>query len=71
MRHLKTSLYEVKIIVLCLTPLKKRIMKITDSLMAEATEMLSNNIEAIASAKRIVSIGCSGCGMGCSGIVGG
>lgn len=46
-------------------------MKITDSLMAEATEMLSNNIEAIASAKRIVSIGCSGCGLGCSGIVGG
>lgn len=45
-------------------------MKITDSLMAEATEMLSNNIEAIASAKRVVSIGCSGCGLGCSGIVG-
>ena len=45
-------------------------MKVTDSLMAEATSMLSNNIEAIASAKRIVSIGCSGCGLGCAGIVG-
>lgn len=45
-------------------------MKVTDSLMAEATQMLSRNIEAIASAKRIVSVSCSGCGAGCSGIVG-
>lgn len=45
-------------------------MKVTDGLMAEATQMLSRNVEAIANAKRIVSVSCSGCGAGCSGIVG-
>jgi len=45
-------------------------MKVTEALMAEATQMLSRNTEAIASAQRIVSVSCSGCGAGCSGIVG-
>lgn len=45
-------------------------MKVTDCLMAEATEMLSRNIDAIANAKRTVSVSCAGCGAGCSGIVG-
>ncbi|MBQ9558914.1 MAG: hypothetical protein IJ762_05095 [Bacteroidaceae bacterium] len=46
-------------------------MKVTDALMAEVNEMLAGNACAIAGAKRVVSIGCSGCGLGCDGIVGG
>ena len=46
-------------------------MKVNDSLMAEAIELLQDNQELIADTKRETSVGCSGCGMGCSGIVGG
>lgn len=45
-------------------------MKVTDSLMAETTKLLSQRADAIADAKRIVSVSCAGCGAGCSGIVG-
>jgi len=45
-------------------------MKVTESLMKEAKLTIARNAESIATAKRGVSVSCSGCGAGCSGIVG-
>lgn len=45
-------------------------MKVTESLMKEAKVMLTRNADLVATAKRGVSVSCSGCGLGCSGIVG-
>lgn len=45
-------------------------MKVKDSLMKEAKVLLTRSAESIAVAKRSVSVSCSGCGAGCSGIVG-
>ena len=46
-------------------------MKVTESLIAEAIELLQNNKEIIAEVRETTAIGCSGCGLGCDGIVGG
>lgn len=46
-------------------------MKVTSALMSSATKMVANNARAIQESKKIQTIGCSYCGLGCSGIVGG
>lgn len=47
-------------------------MKVEESLLQEAQELLEANARTIREVEDdIVSVGCSFCGLGCSGIVGG
>ena len=47
-------------------------MKVDESLLMEANEMLAENQERLSQVvtTEIASVSCSGCGLGCSGIVG-
>ncbi|MFR9507795.1 MAG: hypothetical protein SNH27_13860 [Rikenellaceae bacterium] len=46
-------------------------MKLENSLLEQATELLKANQESISKSEvETVSVSCSGCGAGCSGIVG-
>lgn len=46
-------------------------MKVDESLLMEANEVLAENQESLSQVvTEIASVSCSGCGLGCSGIVG-
>lgn len=45
-------------------------MKVSEELLAEANEVLVSNREVNCTESVIASPSCSGCGWGCSGIVG-
>lgn len=46
-------------------------MKVSDKLLVEVDELLTANQEELVLVEdAIVSVGCSGCGWGCAGIVG-
>jgi hypothetical protein len=46
-------------------------MQVNEMLLAEAKMLLEANREQLVADERIVSIGCFGCGFGCSDTVGG
>ncbi len=45
-------------------------MKVNEELLVEANEILANNQNVDRTEMDIASVSCSGCGWGCSGIVG-